>query len=539
MFFGAVILLAVVLRLVCYNGLIGGGDIVVVESAIAVNNGIWPVEPHPFLTKFGFLLPYVLSLKLFGPAEWAQMSIPFLASMGCIALAFFVGWRIFGLSGKREYGDIAGFLAGLIVAVNPLDIIMATWIRWEALFAFWTAFGIGFLYLTYRERQFPFLLLSAIGTGCAYFTHNWGALLLIFGTFALLTLAIARKAPIYFIPVWLVIISLFVIGEFIGFNALNGDPFFAWRFSLEPGVSRLTSLADLSARLGRRFAGLAFWELKGISATLIVGIASVILLLKQKQRHFLLLVGWAAVILLWADFGSTRITVYDPFILTAKPLLPALFPLAIIVSGAFTRLIVEPNREHSLRDWTWAMAIAIFLAFMATDAARGNFVISLTIITLLLFIPVLLLGLVRRVKTDDHDLSAVLGNMGVVALTIVLITVPTIYLKFNRVDWVGNERAIIEYCRKNHIERIYTDGMTKRTIDYIVNYKYDIKIVDYEIRDAPPQPGDIYVINRYKIWRTRFRNRPEPTFFNDLENWEGLYIIDNRSPKPAEMYRVR
>ncbi|MCP4230276.1 MAG: hypothetical protein GY771_09030, partial [bacterium] len=384
MFFGAALLVAIVLRFVCYNGLIGGGDIGIVETANAVNNGIWPAESHPFLVKFGFLLPYALSLKLFGANEWAQMSVPFLASLGSVALAFFVGWRIFGLSGKREYGDIAGFLAALIIAVNSLDIIMASWIRWEAMFAFLTAVGVGFLYLAYRERRISFLVLSALGAGGAYLTHNCGALLLLFGVFALLTLTIARKTPIHYIPVWLGIASLFVIGELVGFRTINGDALFAWRFACEPGVSRYAELHDLIARLGRGFAGVAFWELKGIGATLIAGIAAAIFLLIRKQWEYLFWLAWLAVVLLWADFGSTRFTVYSPYILTAKLLLPALFPLAIITSGVFTQLIVEPKRGQSLRIWTGAMVVGVFAAFMATDAGRGNLVISLTIISVLL-----------------------------------------------------------------------------------------------------------------------------------------------------------
>ena len=80
--------------------------------------------------------------------------------------------------------------------------------------------------------------------------------------------------------------------------------------------------------------------------------------------------------------------------------------------------------------------------------------------------------------------------------------------------------------------------MTKRTIDYINGYRGDIEVVNYENSIEQPKPGDVYVINRYKLWRARFKNRPEPALFDDLNDWESMYVIEDRSPEPAIFYRV-
>lgn len=537
-FFGSAIIVAVVLRLVCYNGLIGGGDIGIIEAARNINAGIWPDYTHLFLTKFGLLLPLALTFKLFGANEWAQMSVPFLASLGTVSLAFLVARRAFSTTGRREYGDIAGFLAAIIVAVNPLDIIMGTWIRWEAIFAFAAAAGIGFLYLAYREKRLIFVLLSAVGVGWAYLTHNWGALLLLFGFVTIIGLVFAKRIPFYYPIVWLTVTSLFVFGEMFAWHAINGDAFFAWRYALEPAIARFPELTGLISRLGMDFAGTAFWEIKGIGITLAVGIAASIFLLIRRQWEYLIWVVWAVIMLLWADFGSERLSAYNPAILTPKLFLPVLFPVAILISAAFTRVIIEPEAERALQRWAGAIAIAVFLALMTINGGKGGFIISLVVYPLLLIFPVLFLGLVRRIKSAETAFSANLGVMGVIVFTIMLMTVATVYLKFNRVEWVGNERAVIEYCNENSIDRIYTDNMTKRTIAYINGYRGDIEIFDYEAESEPPQPGDIYVINRYKIWRARFRERPEPDFFGDLDSWEQMYIIEDRSPEPAVFYRV-
>jgi len=537
-FFGSAIIVAVVMRLVCYNGLIGGGDIGIIETARNVNAEIWPSELHPFLNKFGLLLPLALTFKLFGTAEWAQMSVPLLASLGSVALAFFVARRAFSTTGRKEYGDIAGFLAAIIVAVNPLDIIMGTWIRWEALFAFAAAAGIGFLYLAYREKRIIFLLLSAVGVGWAYLTHNWGAAVFLFGFIALLSFAISKKIPFFYPIIWSAIIALFVLGEAFAWHSINGDALFAWRFALEPAIPRFPELPDIISRLGMGFAATTFWGLKGIGITLAVGIAASIFLLIRRQWEYLIWVLWATIILLWADFGSDRFSVYNPAILTPKLLLPTLFPLAIIISAAFTRFIIEPEAERALQRWAGAIAIGIIIALMAVHGGKGGFIISLAIYPLLLLFPVLFLGLARRIKSVETAFSANLGAMGVIALTVVLITVPTVYLKFNRVEWIGNERAIAEYCTEYSINRIYTDNMTKRTIDYLYGYKGDIEVLDYEENNHLPEPGEVYVVNYYKIWRARFVDRPEPVFVGKLDDWERIYVIEGRSPKPAVFYRV-
>ncbi len=529
---------AVLLRLLCYNGLIGGGDIGIIETARDLSAGIWPTEPHLFLNKLGLLLPLALTFKLFGANEWAQMSVPFLASLGTVALAFLVARRAFSTTGRREYGDIAGFLAAIIVAVNPLDIILGTWIRWEAIFAFAAAAGIGFLYLAYREKRITLLLLSAVGAGWAYLAHNWGALLILFGFATLIGLTVIKKVPFYYPIVWLAVTSLFVFGEMFAWHTINGDAFFAWRYAFEPASPRFPELTGLISRLGMDFAGTAFWEIKGIGITLAVGITASIFLMIRRQWEYLLWVAWAVIILLWADFGSERFSIYNPAILTAKLFLPALFPVAILISAAFTRIIIEPEAERALQRWAGAIVIAVFLALMTINGGKGGFIVSLVVYPLLLLFPVLFLGLARRIKSAETAFSANLGVMGIIVFTIMLITVPTVYLKFNRVDWVGNERAVIEYCDENNIDKIYTDNMTKRTIAYINGYQGDIEIVNYEAKREPPQPGDVYVINHYKLWRARFKERPEPAFFSELDNWKQVYVIEGCSPEPAVFYEV-
>ncbi|MCP4230880.1 MAG: hypothetical protein GY771_12150, partial [bacterium] len=64
------------------------------------------------------------------------------------------------------------------------------------------------------------------------------------------------------------------------------------------------------------------------------------------------------------------------------------------------------------------------------------------------------------------------------------------------------------------------------------------KAVDYRSADAAPRPGDVYVVNYYKLWRMRHENRPQPEFFRELDDWERFYIVEDRSPEPAVFYRV-
>jgi hypothetical protein len=81
--------------------------------------------------------------------------------------------------------------------------------------------------------------------------------------------------------------------------------------------------------------------------------------------------------------------------------------------------------------------------------------------------------------------------------------------------------------------------MTKRTIDYIISYSDDLEVINYRSADAAPRSGDVYVVNYYKLWRARHKNRPEPEFFQELDRgWDRFYTVEDRSPEPAVFYRV-
>lgn len=129
----ALLFLALVLRFFYFTGLQVGDDIVYSRIAVDRLNGQVDVT-NVQQTRSGFLLPIVISYGLFGAGEVPMLLYNLLCSTALVAAVF--------LLGRAMFGDGAGLLGGLVVAVHPNLVRFATECHTDTPAALWMALAV-------------------------------------------------------------------------------------------------------------------------------------------------------------------------------------------------------------------------------------------------------------------------------------------------------------------------------------------------------------------------------------------------------------
>ncbi|HLF94984.1 MAG TPA: glycosyltransferase family 39 protein [Planctomycetota bacterium] len=143
---GAILLAALILRILLYHGFAASDDITYHEEADRLLDGTYRLtDPELDLKglRFGILVPLAL-LKSFLPAPLASAVLTIGASLGSIVAVFFLG--------RRFRSERAGLAAAALLAAAPLSIQMSTCLFPEVLVTFTM---LGSLLLFMRARPVP------------------------------------------------------------------------------------------------------------------------------------------------------------------------------------------------------------------------------------------------------------------------------------------------------------------------------------------------------------------------------------------------
>jgi len=113
-----VFLVALLVRLVCFTGLIASDDLGYSAFALGIARGTYHLEPHHYAIRYGLLLPVAAFYNLFGAQVWTSVIVPLLSnSIACVVAAIIA----------RRYGGMpAAWIVGLLLATFPIDVRYAT-----------------------------------------------------------------------------------------------------------------------------------------------------------------------------------------------------------------------------------------------------------------------------------------------------------------------------------------------------------------------------------------------------------------------------
>lgn len=110
----AIMLAALLVRLLFYEGLYASDPVSYAEYAYRLATGQYEFELHHKSTRFMVFGPVAILFKLFGVSEWAASVWP----LACSLLTIFLAFRI----GTLLYDSETGLVASALLAVFPLDI---------------------------------------------------------------------------------------------------------------------------------------------------------------------------------------------------------------------------------------------------------------------------------------------------------------------------------------------------------------------------------------------------------------------------------
>jgi len=156
--------LALLLRLACFTGLIASDDGHYSGYAQLIADGRYTPEYHHHAVRHGLLLPVALLYRVFGVGEWTTIAVPLLASSVAVTLLFFVGTRLFGAR--------AALIAALLFGTFPIQLRYGTVLVPEPILACYLLLAVLLYVRTDDRTPLARSALTGVILGVAYLTKE-------------------------------------------------------------------------------------------------------------------------------------------------------------------------------------------------------------------------------------------------------------------------------------------------------------------------------------------------------------------------------
>jgi 4-amino-4-deoxy-L-arabinose transferase-like glycosyltransferase len=151
--------LALLLRLIIFQGFLGGDDSTYIRDARLLAQGHFIPGSNQWDVRIGIIAPTALALRLFGLHEWNIVLYPLCLSLLSLPLIYFLGQAFC----CRQ----VGVLAALLLACFPQDIFYATSVYPDLPGAFWGALAVLLVYLSREAAPAARRMGLAVGCGLA------------------------------------------------------------------------------------------------------------------------------------------------------------------------------------------------------------------------------------------------------------------------------------------------------------------------------------------------------------------------------------
>jgi len=162
-----IVLLALLVRLVTFNGALGSDDLVYFERAAQLARGEWTSADYNGALRYGFNLPAAAFIALFGENLFAVNLWPLTCSMIEIGAVY---WFACATMSRR-----AGIFAALLLATAPLHIAVATRIHADPVVSMFITLGFVLLYFGAMRRQPALLFAAGLAIGGIFWTKELAA----------------------------------------------------------------------------------------------------------------------------------------------------------------------------------------------------------------------------------------------------------------------------------------------------------------------------------------------------------------------------
>jgi hypothetical protein len=213
----AILLFSLCLRLVFFNGAFGSDDIVYLNRAMQISEGIWTAEPYNGSLRYAFNIPAGVALALFGVGPVTANVWPIACSLLEITAVFAFCMRFWNLR--------TAAYAGLILATTSLHIAVATRIHTDPVVSCFLSGAFVLFFLAERDRSRLLYFLAGLSMGGVFWSKELAAVTLF--TFAAYPLIVRRIDWR-----WSMVVAgglVMLAGHLALMHAISGDPFYAIR----------------------------------------------------------------------------------------------------------------------------------------------------------------------------------------------------------------------------------------------------------------------------------------------------------------------
>ena len=162
-----ILLLALAVRLITFNGAFGSDDIVYFERAAQLARGEWLSSDYNGALRYGFNLPASAFLALFGESV-------FVANLWPLACSLIEIGAVYSFA-RAAMSRRAGVFAALLLAATPLHMAVATRVHADPVVSMFITVAFVFVYFGAIRRK-PFLLFAAgLSIGGIFWTKELAA----------------------------------------------------------------------------------------------------------------------------------------------------------------------------------------------------------------------------------------------------------------------------------------------------------------------------------------------------------------------------
>ena len=322
----AILVLALLLRLVFFSGIGGSDDLLYTSYAYQLSKGDFSFPATHHGTRLGILYPTSFLYSIFGVNDFSSNFFVFASSIAGIVLVFYFG--------KVFFNEKTGLIAAFLLSFFPLDVIFATKLLPDLPSAFFLSLGVLFFLLAEKKENFKpkiYYSISGLSIGIAYIIRESALLVLLF--FIVYVLFYRKFKSEYFLI--FAGFMVFFIAESFVFLIKTGD--FLYRFhSLS---SYYPTVVEIDAFFGRgsfpfsllHFPYIMFTSIQfGIFYPFILIAAVYCIGIKNKKTYSFII--WFLVLLLYLMFGTVSLTRYLPFAAIPRYLMVVTFPSIILLA---------------------------------------------------------------------------------------------------------------------------------------------------------------------------------------------------------------
>ena len=351
-------LLALLLRLACFTGIIGSDDLVYSSYAQLIAEGRYVPEHHHFAIRYGLIVPVGLIYALVGLSEWSTIALPLFASSLSVVLLALIGGRLFDPK--------VGLIAGLLYATFPLELRYASVLVPEMLAGCYVLLGV--LVHVRTENRAPMALGALAGAclGVAYLTKE-PALFVVPALF--IDAALRRRWQQAFGIV--VGIGAIIACEHAYYMATTGDLLFrihalASHNKINAPNAPRGAVFDTVYRLFKSYPRMMLEPNQHFGlhslATLILSAVAFGWFGKDRRTYFLLL--WASLPWLYVNFGSTSFVRYIVIPVAPRYIAFAYPPLFLLTAWLLADLV-------SKGIWAKRVILSSMLAVLLVGVTCG------------------------------------------------------------------------------------------------------------------------------------------------------------------------